>query len=280
MRVKFHFFSFLIILLVFSHAFAQKAPPKIYYDKILNEKAITLPEPAYPAAARAVRAFGAVNVQVTVNENGDVISAAAVSGHPLLRAAAVQAARQAKFAPATVDGQNVTVLGILIYTFIFPEQWQDIGEALGDSEVEIETENGLLRASEILANVLPEISQSLKTIAENYVKDEETGRFQTGAVGEIIVQLQTRTANRPRDLWHFELGLTAGRIKANYFDENVLRSNLQKLKELADSYPASDNRTLESESWAEYLIELGEMAHRQFYSRKDKSKIKRLVDYL
>ncbi len=55
---------------------------------ILYGKAIDLPKPAYPSAARAVRASGAVNVQVMVDENGNVISATAISGHPLLRQAA------------------------------------------------------------------------------------------------------------------------------------------------------------------------------------------------
>ncbi len=57
---------------------------------VVNGKARNLAVPAYPAAAKAVDASGAVNVQVTIDENGDVVSANAVSGHPLLRAAAEQ----------------------------------------------------------------------------------------------------------------------------------------------------------------------------------------------
>ncbi|MEP6924406.1 MAG: tetratricopeptide repeat protein [Pyrinomonadaceae bacterium] len=37
---------------------------------VLNGKAIELPKPVYPPSARAVRASGAVNVQVTVDEKG------------------------------------------------------------------------------------------------------------------------------------------------------------------------------------------------------------------
>ena len=84
---------------------------------VLNSKAISLPEPAYPAAARAVRASGAVNVQVTVNEKGEVVEATAVSGHPLLRAAAVQAARSARFKPTLLSGQSVKVTGVITYNF-------------------------------------------------------------------------------------------------------------------------------------------------------------------
>jgi TonB family protein len=84
---------------------------------VLNGKATELPQPEYPAAARAVRAAGSVMVQVTVDENGNVGTASALTGHPLLRAAAVQAARNAKFEPTKVSGRPVTVSGVLTYTF-------------------------------------------------------------------------------------------------------------------------------------------------------------------
>lgn len=85
---------------------------------VLNGKAISLPQPPYPPAARAVRASGAVNVQVTVDEKGNVTSASAVSGHPLLRAAATAAARQARFAPTKLSGAPVKVTGVIVYNFV------------------------------------------------------------------------------------------------------------------------------------------------------------------
>lgn len=85
---------------------------------VLNGKAMSLPKPVYPPAAKAVRAEGAVNVQVTVDEEGNVISATAVSGHPLLRAASVKAAGEAKFAPVLLSGQPVKVTGVLVYNFV------------------------------------------------------------------------------------------------------------------------------------------------------------------
>jgi protein TonB len=84
----------------------------------MNGKAISLPKPAYPPAARAVNASGQVSVQVTISENGSVISAAAVSGHPLLRSSAVNAARGARFSPTLIGGQPVKVTGTIVYNFI------------------------------------------------------------------------------------------------------------------------------------------------------------------
>ena len=85
---------------------------------VLNGKAINLPKPAYPPIAKAARAAGTVVVQVLIDENGNVVSAHAVSGHPLLQGAAVGAARQAKFSPTKLSGQPVKVTGVIQYNFV------------------------------------------------------------------------------------------------------------------------------------------------------------------
>lgn len=92
-------------------------PPAIVSGGVLNGKAISKPVPPYPAIAKQARAQGTVTVQITVDEGGRVISANAVSGHPLLRAAAVAAARQARFSPTLLSGQAVKVSGVITYNF-------------------------------------------------------------------------------------------------------------------------------------------------------------------
>jgi protein TonB len=99
---------------------APKPVPKQISGGVLNGKAVSLPKPAYPPAAKAVRAAGSVSVQVLIDENGNVISASAVSGHPLLRAAAAGAARGAKFSPTKLSGQAVKVSGVITYNFVAP----------------------------------------------------------------------------------------------------------------------------------------------------------------
>ena len=89
---------------------------------VLDGKAISKPQPPYPPIAKAARASGTVTVQVTVDETGSVVSAEAVSGHPLLRPAAVAAAKQAKFAPTLQDGKPVRVSGVLTYNFVLEQQ--------------------------------------------------------------------------------------------------------------------------------------------------------------
>ena len=85
---------------------------------VLNGKAISLPKPGYPPIARAAHASGTVVVQVLIDENGNVVSAHAVSGHPLLQAAAVGAAKQARFSPTKLSGQPVKVTGVIQYNFV------------------------------------------------------------------------------------------------------------------------------------------------------------------
>jgi protein TonB len=85
---------------------------------VLNGKAISLPKPSYPPIAKQAHASGTVVVQVTIDENGNVISANAVSGHPLLRGVAVSAARGARFSPTKLSGQPVKVTGVITYNFV------------------------------------------------------------------------------------------------------------------------------------------------------------------
>jgi protein TonB len=95
------------------------APPRAPISGgVLNGKAISLPKPAYPAIAKQAHASGTVVVQVTIDENGNVISAHAVSGHPLLQAVCVGAARQARFSPTKLSGQPVKVTGVITYNFV------------------------------------------------------------------------------------------------------------------------------------------------------------------
>jgi TonB family protein len=91
---------------------------------ILNGRATELPKAEYPAAALAVRAQGSVVVNVMIDEGGNVIQATAVSGHPLLQASAVTAARKARFVPTMLSGQPVRVSGMLTYAFVLPEKDQ------------------------------------------------------------------------------------------------------------------------------------------------------------
>ena len=85
---------------------------------IINWKAVSKPQPAYPPDARAARVGGTVVVQVEVGEDGSVAKAEAVSGPEMLREAAEDAALAAKFSPTRLSGQPVRVSGVITYNFV------------------------------------------------------------------------------------------------------------------------------------------------------------------
>ncbi len=94
-----------------------KLKPPIKSAGVVNGNAKYLPKPVYTAAAKAIRAMGDVNVQVMIDEAGNVVSATAASGHPLLKREAERAAQNAKFNPTFLSGQPVKVSGIIVYKF-------------------------------------------------------------------------------------------------------------------------------------------------------------------
>ncbi len=97
---------------------AELAQMKVTVDcGALCDKVIDAPAPLYPAIAKIAHVVGAVGVQIMIDEEGNVIYASAVSGPPLLRAAAVQAAKLSTFSPKLQSGKPVKANGMLTYNF-------------------------------------------------------------------------------------------------------------------------------------------------------------------
>ena len=84
---------------------------------VLNGKALYLPQPEYPAAAKAAGTAGTVVVRITIDEQGNVISATAVSGPPALQQVSINAALLARFSATLLVGEPVQVVGIVTYNF-------------------------------------------------------------------------------------------------------------------------------------------------------------------
>ncbi|HLL77749.1 MAG TPA: energy transducer TonB [Pyrinomonadaceae bacterium] len=95
----------------------KKAPVRPVSGGVLNGRALSLPPPAYPEAARRMQTTGTVTVEVVIDVNGRVISAKATGGPVMLREAAERAAMQARFTPALLSGQPVKMSGVINYNF-------------------------------------------------------------------------------------------------------------------------------------------------------------------
>lgn len=115
---------------------------------VLNGAARYLPKPVYSPEAKEACAAGAVSVEVLIDENGDVISAAAVAGDELLRASAVEAAKKAKF-DQKIEGRAVKLNGVIVYNVVPEKKCVAIGivnkRALSIPKPEVEN---IIRAKE------------------------------------------------------------------------------------------------------------------------------------
>jgi TonB family protein len=92
----------------------EQKPPNV---GDLTNKIQDQPAAQYPALARAAGLSGKVELQVIVDETGQVISARAISGPPVLREAAMEAAYRARLIPTEKDGKPIKVTGYLGYKF-------------------------------------------------------------------------------------------------------------------------------------------------------------------
>jgi TonB family protein len=94
-------------------------PPKIIRKSggVLQGSATKRVEPAYPPLAKAARVSGSVVVEVTIDEEGNVFAARAISGHPLLKDAAVSAAKEWTFTQTVLTGVPVKVISTITFNF-------------------------------------------------------------------------------------------------------------------------------------------------------------------
>jgi len=80
---------------------------------------VELPKPPFPSLCDAkFRENEDIIVEAEIDENGNITSAVAISGHPCLKPGAVQAARFSKFEPPKVAGSPVKAKAQIIYTFV------------------------------------------------------------------------------------------------------------------------------------------------------------------
>jgi TonB family protein len=136
-------FSFLLLILGAGSVFSQNpapvlkdgtlgAPDETYkVDDVrgnIKRRAIYLPKPPYPREALEAGADGAVKVEVVLDREGKVVSAKAISGHPLLQTAAEETARKTMFRRSEAADPNAAETGVIVYNFAIEKMsWLKIG---------------------------------------------------------------------------------------------------------------------------------------------------------
>lgn len=101
------------------------APPPPDAPGGMRHVAVKRVQPQYPPIAKAAGAQGPVTVQVLIDEQGNVTTARAISGHPLLQDASVSAARQWVFKPTLVNGKPAKVSGAISFSFALADDRED-----------------------------------------------------------------------------------------------------------------------------------------------------------
>jgi TonB family protein len=84
---------------------------------VLNMKILNDPLPTYPQKAKEMNIQGRVEVQLLINEDGEVIFANPLSGPEELWAECVKAAVTARFKPTTLSGKPAKITGRVILDF-------------------------------------------------------------------------------------------------------------------------------------------------------------------
>jgi TonB family protein len=161
--------SLVLTLGLISNAFAQEPQrdepqqPKLIRKSggVLQGSATRRVEPAYPPLAKAAQVSGSVVVEVTIDEEGTVFAARAISGHPLLKDAAVAAARGWRFAPTMLQGVRVKVIGTITFNFVLGEP-----KELEELEAQVRENPGSAEAHLKLAEAYRDRGRSDEAITE------------------------------------------------------------------------------------------------------------------
>lgn len=185
-------------------------PPKAISGGVVNGKAINLARPVYPPAAKAVKASGAVNIRILIDEAGSVISAYAISGLPLLRGGAEKAALASKFTPFFIDGKSVKATGVIVYNFIDPVSYPIIspGEMSTDEKdialVKDEAEK-LEKAAKIRQRLAEKLHSRIFALVMRLQKGETVpdageAKFVKEGKAEVQIWLTEKTSKNIEDL--------------------------------------------------------------------------------
>jgi Ca-activated chloride channel family protein len=87
-------------------------------DDDITSSVAKLPKPEIPQNLKWTKKDGLVNVEFSVNEKGDVLTAKAISGLAALKKPSETAALESKFSPPTFEGEPLRMAGVIVYNFV------------------------------------------------------------------------------------------------------------------------------------------------------------------
>ena len=217
-------------------------PTKPISTGVINGSAKSLPKPPFPAAAKAVNASGAVNVQITIDETGNVIAAKAVSGHPLLRQAAEQAALNAKFTPTQLSGKPIQVTGVVSYNFQnsenpIPDIVSSVEEIREQTEEE-KSETEMFLAEKKRRDNLAEklhvwLFDLVNRLKNNLSAGENESKFAADGKAKLQIVLTSKTPETFEKLKNAGFEIVSARSQKEIFGK-IETSKIAKLAEIGE----------------------------------------------
>ncbi len=156
---------------------------------VLNTSATRKVQPTYPATARTAKMSGSVQVQITIDERGEVINAQVINGHPLLRDATLEAAKKWRFKPTELSGKPIKTQGVLSFNFDSNKGW-----APGETASLIPLTEERIK-QQLLAKLHPAIASVIERLRnKNANPGAEELKFTRDGKAEIQVWLSDKTA--------------------------------------------------------------------------------------
>jgi TonB family protein len=201
---------------------------------LINSNAVNLVQPVYPSAARAANPQGAVEIQVLIGKNGEVLRAAPVSGHPLLQKAALAAALKSRFAPPKIKNRPVKINGTLRYEFFNRLSVLQIGFALAADDLH---EFPATAIADVLSNEWSETQAILSQIKILQENKKNAGTEFASLCAKLNELLEDAFAGEELRSWSFALGKILGEISRRSNDATALRERLQQLKNFTSQTP-------------------------------------------
>ena len=93
-------------------------PPHLRVSsKVMEGNLLKHVDPVYLAMARVAKIQGEVRLQAGISKTGVIQNLRAISGHPILIQAAMDAVRQWKYKPFLLDGEPIEAEGVVIVDF-------------------------------------------------------------------------------------------------------------------------------------------------------------------
>jgi len=149
--------ALLLSILVVPFAWTQDATstPKQVPSDTVQGLLIRKVAPVYPPLARQARIQGTVILRATIDKTGSVANLQLISGHPMLAPAAIEAVKEWKYQPYTIEGQPVEVQTDVQVNFTLADQPMTgvIGSVVGGYNLPPATP-GVPRAPEAVTRTL------------------------------------------------------------------------------------------------------------------------------